>query len=488
MNRRDVDARAREMSARGMSARGTKKARGRDGREVEDASTVRVPPPARTYAREEVRESDGCEGRANLVIVDGGVFDVTAWASEHPGGRTVLEQYAGRDITDAFAAYHGGDARVWARLEAMRAGALGSTRAEAPPKHVKGFRELRDRVEGEKKYLKSLFSDYAFIIGRLVLFFGVTLACVLGEESGFWTHMLGAVSLGLFWQQSMFIGHDAGHNSITFDRNKDAMIGWCVGNVFNGVGIAWWMATHNVHHCACNSVECDPDLQHMPVFAVSEKYFKSVYSLYHRRRMKFDRIAKFFVRVQHYTFYPIMAVARINLYLQTLIFLVKAERVRSRPVEFLTIGVFFAWLSALIAQLPEGHRVPFFFLSHAVAGIIHVQICLSHFSRDVFEGRPENDEWVSMQLSGTMDIDCPWWLDWFHGGLQFQTEHHLCPRVPRHKLRTFRENVIKPFAKKNGLELHSVGFWAANAEVFRTLKLAAKESRWATHFAAASHL
>ena len=471
-----------------MSARGTAKARGRDGREVDDASTGRAPPPARTYAREEVRESDGCEGRANLVIVDGGVFDVTAWASEHPGGRTVLEQYAGRDITDAFAAYHGGDARVWARLEAMRAGELGSTRAEAPPKHVKGFRELRDRVEGEKKYLKSLFSDYVFIIGRLVLFFGVTLACVLGEESGFWTHMLGAVSLGLFWQQSMFIGHDAGHNSITFDRNKDAMIGWCVGNVFNGVGIAWWMATHNVHHCACNSVECDPDLQHMPVFAVSEKYFKSVYSLYHRRRMKFDRIAKFFVRVQHYTFYPIMAVARINLYLQTVIFLVKAERVRSRPVEFLTISVFFAWLSALIAQLPEGHRVPFFFLSHAVAGIIHVQICLSHFSRDVFEGRPENDEWVSMQLSGTMDIDCPWWLDWFHGGLQFQTEHHLCPRVPRHKLRTFRENVIKPFAKKNGLELHSVGFWAANAEVFRTLKLAAKESRWATHFAAASHL
>ena len=73
----------------------------------------------------------------------------------------------------------------------------------------------------------------------------MTLACVLGEESGFWTHMLGAVSLGLFWQQSMFIGHDAGHNSITFDRNKDAMIGWCVGNVFNGVGIAWWMATRS---------------------------------------------------------------------------------------------------------------------------------------------------------------------------------------------------------------------------------------------------
>ena len=67
--------RAGDVGARGMSARGTAKARGRDGRELDDASTGRAPPPARTYAREEVRESDGCEGRANLVIVDGGVFD-----------------------------------------------------------------------------------------------------------------------------------------------------------------------------------------------------------------------------------------------------------------------------------------------------------------------------------------------------------------------------------------------------------------------------
>ena len=51
-----------------------------------------------------------------------------------------------------------------------------------------------------------------------------------------------------------------------------------------------------------------------------------------------------------------------------------------------------------------------------------------------------------MQLNGTMDIDCPAWMDWFHGGLQFQTEHHLFPRWPRHKLRQLREEVVKPYA------------------------------------------
>ena len=32
----------------------------------------------------------------------------------------------------------------------------------------------------------------------------------------------------------------------------------------------------------------------------------------------------------------------------------------------------------------------------------------------------------------------------FHGGLQFQTEHHLVPRMPRHKLRKFRNDVVGP--------------------------------------------
>ena len=40
-----------------------------------------------------------------------------------------------------------------------------------------------------------------------------------------------------------------------------------------------------------------------------------------------------------------------------------------------------------------------------------------------------------MQVKGTINWSCPAWLDWLHGGLQFQIEHHLFPRMPRHNLR-----------------------------------------------------
>ena len=266
---------------------------------------------------------------------------------------------------------------------------------------------------------------------------------------------------------------------VTHNRKYDNVIGWLIGNMCNGIGISWWSSTHNVHHCAVNSLECDPDIQHMPILAVTRKYFDSVYSLYHERQLKFDWLAKKFVSVQHYTFYPIMAVARVNLYAQTLIHCATAKMSKKRRViEFATLGFYFAWYLTLLSKLPTiGEKWAFFFLSHAIGGIIHIQICLSHFSRDVFDGVPKNNEWIEMQLSGTMDIECPKYLDWFHGGLQFQVEHHLCPRLPRHKLRDFRDEVIKPYMKKNGLKnFDSVGFLEANVQVWKTLKKAASQS------------
>jgi fatty acid desaturase/predicted heme/steroid binding protein len=431
------------------------------------------------------------DGQNQLVIFKDFVYDISAWIEKHPGGETVLKQYAGRDITDAFRAYHSDTGKAMKTMKTLLVGKIersssittttedskttDNNRAQAPT-HLRDFRKIMEKAEETE--FKTDYRHYYAIAIRLVSLLSLAVHLVVNKNDTF-SHMVAAVSLGMFWQQSMFIGHDAGHCAVTHNRTYDTMIGWVIGNMCNGVGISWWSATHNVHHCAVNSLECDPDIQHMPIFAVTKKYFNHITSLYHNRQLKFDWFAKKFVRVQHYTFYPIMAVARVNLYAQTLIHVATAKMSKKqRVIEFATLGFYFAWYSALISMLPSsGEKWAFFFLSHAVGGIIHIQICLSHFSRDVFEGIPKNNEWVEMQLSGTMDIECPKYLDWFHGGLQFQVEHHLCPRLPRHKLREFRETVIKPYMAKYKLEnFHSVGFLEANIQVWKTLKKAASQS------------
>lgn len=42
-----------------------------------------------------------------------------------------------------------------------------------------------------------------------------------------------------------------------------------------------------------------------------------------------------------------------------------------------------------------------------------------------------------------MDIACPTYLDFLHGGLNFQVPHHLLPRLPRFRFRAVASEVEK---------------------------------------------
>jgi delta8-fatty-acid desaturase len=99
------------------------------------------------------------------------------------------------------------------------------------------------------------------------------------------------------------------------------------------------------------------------------------------------------------------------------------EIVHYKTLEILGLAGFATWLILLTSTLPtSGEKWMFILVSHFVSGILHVQITLSHFSMETFMGHPythgvENDEWFHEQVKTTMDIDCPKWMDWFHGGL-----------------------------------------------------------------------
>ena len=84
-----------------------------------------------------------------------------------------------------------------------------------------------------------------------------------------------------------------------------------------------------------------------------------------------------------------------------------------------------------------------------------------------------------MQLRTTMNVMTPPLLDWVHIGLQFQVEHHLFPRLPRHNLRKARE-LVKPICVKHGIHYHEPGFFAGNLEMWRALKVAALAARKTT--------
>merc|ERR1711968_121612 len=143
--------------------------------------------------------------------------------------------------------------------------------------------------------------------------------------SSFKAHMLGAVLLACFWQQVAFYGHDTGHNGITHKRMLDLLIGIILGNTTGGVSLGWWKHSHNVHHIVCNSIENDPDIQHAPLFSVTEGIFGKFWSTFHQKYVATDWFMKQLVAHQHILFYPIMMLARFNLYIQSWVLLLGKE-------------------------------------------------------------------------------------------------------------------------------------------------------------------
>ena len=263
------------------------------------------------------------------------------------------------------------------------------------------------------------------------------------------------ISSGLFicffWQQIAFVGHDLGHTSVTYNSFQDQMLGMVL-NMFLGIQFSWWNHTHNVHHCVVNSVDHDPDIQHVPLLACSVHYLKTIYSHFKSVDLVFNEVVRTLVSYQHFYFIPVLCLGRFNLYIQGVIHLFTQK---TRGPLLLEAGVqilFFSWYFFLLFYAFDNWtaRIIHFCITHFGSSLLHIQIVLSHFGSHTFEGMPPEDEWMVTQLDGTLDWDCPEWLDWFHGGLQFQIEHHLFPKVARRNLRKVRE-IIRPLAKDLGI-------------------------------------
>ena len=373
-----------------------------------------------------------------MISIDGVFYDVSRF--NHPGGKLVLQNLAGRDATTEFRLFH--DPGTQIRLKGHPASGVQN-------KKMLEFLEL----EKHMRDIGLFKSTPIFYIERALILVSLFVTAISWRVHA---PVFSAVCLGFFWQQLAFVGHDVGHSSVS-GRETDSFYGTLFGNTLGGISLEWWKHGHYVHHVSPNDVEKDPDIQHLPVMAVDEKML-GFYSSFHEKWFHFTTLAKLLVARQIYLFYPIMSVARFNLYAQSLIYSLK----RGSWLDLLSLFAFYGWYIALV--LSGNSRLMYIYVSHAVTGLLHVQICISHFAEQI----DAKGDWVDRQSLTTIDVDCPSWMDWFHGGLQFQLEHHLFPRLPRENLRKASE-LLQPFFERHNVRCVRLGFVQCNRRVLRKL-------------------
>lgn len=332
------------------------------------------------------------------------------------------------------------------------------------------YKELEQKIRSE-----GLFEcNYWAYAGESASYASLFLLMLVCLRYGWYT--VAGLALGGLWHQLVFTAHDAGHMGITHGYYTDSIIAIVIADFIGGLSMGWWKLNHNVHHIVTNAPEHDPDIEHLPLFAVSHRLLGSLRSTYYERVMKYDAFAKFMLRIQAWTYYPLLALGRFNLYRLSWDYLLmrrgpmKGPAVRLRWLEIVGQVFFWWWFGYVLVYktLPDNwSRFCFVMSSHLAASPLHLQIVLSHFAMSTADLGPQ-ESFPQRMLRTTMDVDCPPWLDFIHGGLQFQAIHHLYPRMPRHNLRK-AQSLVMSFCKDTGIPYALYGFTNGNKQVLGRL-------------------
>ncbi|KAF9481010.1 delta 8-sphingolipid desaturase [Pholiota conissans] len=348
---------------------------------------------------------------------------------------------------------------------------------EQQARQSKAYRELHERIIAAGLYKTRYITGYGPEIVRYTL---LAIFAALFYRAD-WL-VPSAVCLGLFWHQLVFSAHDLGHMGVTHNWTADRIISTIIADFIGGLSIGWWVQNHNVHHLVTNHPSHDPDIEHIPFFAISPVFLSSLWSSYYKRTMPFDAFARRFLAIQHKLFYLIMAFARFNLYVNSYVFLWQKafDTKRARGgwwawrLEVAGIVFFWCWFGRVLYGCGSWQRaLVYLIISHAVTSPLHVQIVLSHFSMSTDDLGPA-ESFPHRQMRTTSDVICDPTIEFIHGGLHLQVTHHLFPRLPRHNLRQ-ASLLVKEFAKEQGLVYAEFGFVDGNKQVIGTLRGVAEQ-------------
>ncbi len=404
-----------------------------------------------------------CTENNGWIAIHGKVYDITDFAKNHPGG-SIISDYAGRNASDEFDAFH--LPRVRRRLPAYCIGTLvtnedSATGAAAPPKELpstRDYRELRTKLwdngwfEADVNYYlcKDLIALGILLLGLSFMTMGTS---VLVRT------ILGGLTVGLAIQQVAFVAHDAGHYGILPPKAGGGInwLGWFHGSVCFGISIDMWSDEHSKHHAMTMRPRQDPQFNYLPFFLISKKELSKFDELSSIEQV----LARWLVPFQHLTLIPLsVIIGRFNLHAISMIHALKERKFH----DVLGMFLYFAWFGSMVCTLPNEERIPFVLIAYMMAGVLHIQLTISHLATDAFTAEEdEHLQFFAHQCRTTRNIDSYWWDDWFHGGLQYQIEHHLFPQLPRHNLAKVQP-MVKDLCAKHNIPYRSTCFTGAVRE------------------------
>ncbi|AKD03793.1 acyl-CoA desaturase [Pontibacter korlensis] len=231
----------------------------------------------------------------------------------------------------------------------------------------------------------------------------------------------------------MSVMHDANHGAFSSNKRVNFLMGHTL-NLVGGSAFNWKLQHNILHHTYTNVVEMDEDIQDRLVLRFSPhtkvKFFHQLQWVY--AFLFYGLLTLYWVVAKDFVQYKLFIRNGVNANTVT--------ENRTMLLKLITMKVLYFFVVLGVPTLFLG--IPFlevilgFLLMHFVAGIIlTVVFQLAHTVEGTSHPRPDENgnienDWAIHQLNTTVNFSRNnKLLSWYVGGLNFQIEHHLFPRV-----------------------------------------------------------
>ncbi|KAM9495397.1 fatty acid desaturase 2-like isoform 1-T1 [Clarias gariepinus] len=395
------------------------------------------------------------------LVIERKVYNVSEWTKKHPGGHRLLEHYIGEDATDAFTAFHPDKRFVRKFMKPLLVGELAP--AEPSQDHgknaalVKDFRALRKQLEAQGLFRTNpLF--YILYLGHILLLEALPLLLLWNFGNGWIITLLIAVMLATAQAQAGWLQHDLGHLSVFKHSTWDHLAHKFVIGHLKGASANWWNYQHFQHHSKPNVLSKDPDLRTMEILVLGD--IQPVeYGIKKLKRMPYNHQHQYFFLIGP----PLLIPAVFSVYIfRTL--LSKRDWVDlvwylSYYTRFFFCYVpYYGLLGSVLLQTFMRYME-----SHWYVWVTQ----MNHIPMDI--DYEKYDDWLSMQLKATCNVEQSFFNDWFTGHLNFQIEHHVFPTMPRHNLIRVAP-LLRELCKKYGVQYQVKGLLEAMSDIIGSLR------------------
>jgi fatty acid desaturase len=203
-------------------------------------------------------------------------------------------------------------------------------------------------------------------------------------------------------------------------------------------------------------MDLDPDVD-IPLLAFEEE-----------QALEKRGLARFVVKYQAALIFPLSLLQAISMLRSSIEFLV-AKKAKSTLAEVLTICAHFALYFGLLFWVLEPLQALLFVAVHrGLFGTYMVSIFApNHKAMPVLERESQLD-FIRRQVLTSRNVTAHPITDFWYGGLNFQIEHHLFPRLPRNKLRE-AQSVIRAFCEDQSIAYHETSVLQSYREILQHL-------------------